>query len=379
MNARRLIALLGMLAVSGLFFFGMHALGLLRVDEAVLAFRERGGWVLAGAGAQIVTLALGVWRLHILLALFGTKVPPRRIAGATVLSQAIGQYLPGSMAATELIRVGLLLGIGKGTGAHAESGQPQTPDPDLSSRLVLASVLDRILGLGAMLVFGGVTALVLVAWPGASVHAPTVVIGYAVVSLAGGGVLLALPIAGKLWRHRATDAPWGGGRPGRIAGVLARLHSLFRVWIEHGGDTRVAGKLGKLTLAAVIGAATLATSCLTVWLPARGGTAPVPFWPLVAVIALVSMATLLPLGLAGFGSQQAFSAIGLAAFGVSSSAVVTASLIQTVVALLVQTALGAISAAAFSGELRVLYRRAFQGTAGAGGGGRGSTGAGGGS
>jgi hypothetical protein len=219
---------------------------------------------------------------------------------------------------------------------------------------VLASVLDRVLGLGAMLVSGGVTALVLLLL--ASPHAPTVVAGYAAVSLALGAFMLVLPVAGTLWPGAVDGPAWGVGAITFWGRLLVRLHGLRRVWVKHGGE--VARAPGKLVLAALLGAISLPVSCLTVWLPAQGGPMPLPFWPLVAVVPLLSLATVLPLGLAGFGSQQAFAALGMAAFGVSSAAVVTASLIQNVVVLIVGSTLGAIAASLFAGELRAMRRKA---------------------
>jgi uncharacterized membrane protein YbhN (UPF0104 family) len=337
-----------MLLVSGIFFFAMRAFGLLSLDEAAAAFRERTGWVLAGAAAQLLTLGLGVVRLGVLLSLFGLSVPMGRIAAATIISQAIGQYLPGSMAATELIRVGLLLGLGD-RGVDAV-------DADLSARLMLASVLDRVLGLGAMLVFGGLTAFASLVLPGQAVHVPAVVLGFAAVSLVGGAFLLSMPLAGRFGRGLTGAGAWGDGGTTLVARLLRRLHGLFRAWVLHADYAARAP--GKLVLAIILGAASLPVSCLTVWLPAFGGAAPVPFWPLVAVVPLLSLATVLPLGLAGFGSQQAFAALALAAFGVASGAVVTASLIQNVVALLVQTVVGALAAVTHGRELRALFRGA---------------------
>jgi hypothetical protein len=249
------------------------------------------------------------------------------------------------MAATELIRVGLLLGLGRSTVTAL--------DPDLAERLVLASVLDRILGLGAMLVFGGVTGAALLITT--SPRAVVVVIAYAAASLLLGALMLVLPVLGTFWPGPVDGTPWGAGGVTAVARVLARLHALRRVWVVHSAE--VARAPGKLVVAALIGALSLPLSCLTVWLPAAGGPMPLPFWPLLAVVPLLSLATVLPMGLAGFGSQQAFAALALAAFGVDSKAVVTASLIQNVVVLVVGSALGAVAAALFARELRGLRAR----------------------
>jgi len=331
-----------MLAVTAACFAGLRGLGLLRWQDAAIAFRQRSGAVFGGAAAQLAVAALGIVRCGYLLALFKVSVPARRIAGATLLSQAMGQFLPGSMAATELIRVGLLLGLGR--------RKVTTVDPDLSERLVLASVLDRILGLGAMLVFGGVTGMALLF--GTAPRSVVVVIAYAVASLLLGAFMLALPVLGTLWPGPVDGPAWGAGGVTPLARVLARLHGLRRVWVNH--SVEVARAPGKLVLAALIGALSLPLSCLTVWLPAAGGPMPLPFWPLLAVVPLLSLATVLPMGLAGFGSQQAFAALALAAFGVDSKAVVTASLIQNVVVLVVGSVLGAVAAALFARELRGL-------------------------
>jgi len=333
-----------MLAISAACLGGMRALGLLRWQDAAQAFRERGAWVLGGAAAQLVVAALGIFRCGLLLALFDVRVPWRRVAGATLLSQGIGQFLPGSMAATELIRVGLLLGVGR--------RGVTSLDPDLSARLVLASVLDRVLGLGSMMVFGGVTGVALMA----SGLAPGVVLAivYAAVSLLLGIFMLTLPVLGTLWPGAIDGPAWGDGGVTPLARALARLHGLWRVWVAH--SAQVARAPGKLVLAALLGAISLPVSCLTVWLPAEGGPMPLPFWPLAAVVPLLSLATVLPMGLAGFGSQQAFAALALAAFGVESKAVVTASLIQNVVVLLVGSALAGVAALLFARDLRGLRR-----------------------
>lgn len=334
-----------MLAITAACFAGMRVFGLLRWQDAAQAFRERREWVLGGAVAQLAVAVLGIVRFGLLLKLFEVSVPAARIGGATLLSQAIGQLLPGSMAATELIRVGLLLGLGR--------RELTAVDPDLSARLVLASVLDRILGLGAMMVFGGVTgvALLLSGPP----RAVLVVTAYAAVSLVLGAVMLALPMLGTLWPGPVDGPPWGGGGLTPVARVLARLHSLRRVWVAH--SVEVARAPAKLVAAALLGAISLPVSCLTVWLPAEAGPMPLPFWPLAAAVPLLSLATVLPMGLAGFGSQQAFAALALAAFDVDSKAVVTASLVQNVVVLVVGSVLGAVAAALFARDLRALFGR----------------------
>ena len=335
-----------MLAITAACFAGMRVFGLLRWQDAAQAFRERREWVLGGAVAQLAVAVLGIVRFGLLLKLFEVSVPAARIGGATLLSQAIGQLLPGSMAATELIRVGLLLGLGR--------REVTARDPDLSARLVLASVLDRVLGLGSMMVFGGVIGVALLAASPPSMV--VVVIGYAAVSLLLGTFMLALPMLGTLWPGAIDGPVWGGGGVTPVARVLARLHGLRRAWIAHSAE--VVRAPGKLVLAALLGAISLPISCLTVWLPAKGGPMPLPFWPLAAVVPLLSLATVLPMGLAGFGSQQAFAALALAAYGVDSKAVVTASLVQNVVVLLVGSALGGVAAMLFARELKGLRRQA---------------------
>jgi uncharacterized membrane protein YbhN (UPF0104 family) len=143
--------------------------------------------------------------------------------------------------------------------------------------------------------------------------------------------------------------------------LLQRLFGFFRAWVLHADYAARAP--GKMVLAVILGATSLPITCLTMWLPALRGSAPVPFWPLVEVVPLLSLATVLPLGLAGFGSQQAITALGLAAFGVPSSAVVTASLVQNVVALLVQSLAGGVAAIVYARELRALFRGVRPGAA----------------
>jgi Uncharacterised protein family (UPF0104). len=127
----------------------LHRLGYLDLAPVGSGFRRGGPWIGLIVLALIGLLAASAVRFHRLTRAFGIPVRFRDAAAANLIGQAVGQWLPGSLALTEVLRFGVMAGTSAGPGTRG--------------RLGLAVAVDRILGLGAMFAAGGLAGFVLFA------------------------------------------------------------------------------------------------------------------------------------------------------------------------------------------------------------------------
>ncbi len=134
----------------------LKKLGYLDLRPVAEAFRREGHWIGLIVLSLTGLLTLSAIRFYFLVRGLGIDAPFREVLGTNLVGQAVGQWLPGSMAMTEVLRFGVMAGLRpKGDSGRISAG------PGPLGRLGLAILVDRLLGLGAMFALGGLAGFYL--------------------------------------------------------------------------------------------------------------------------------------------------------------------------------------------------------------------------
>src|SRR4051794_33698281 len=96
----------------GILYF-MGEKGLLDVKDIGGALAKNPRIIAWIVGLQIVGQLTMLMRYKLLLNGLGIKIRFAHVTAATFVSNAVGQWLPGSLAFIELLRIGLMIGAGK--------------------------------------------------------------------------------------------------------------------------------------------------------------------------------------------------------------------------------------------------------------------------
>ncbi len=340
-------------------FFGALALALLRalglLNTRLVSQAFAGGilWLLLIAAALLLMAGLGILRYAHLLRAAGLRVRTRDVAAATLISQAVGQWAPGSMAVTELIRFGLMAVPDSGGAARGGRG----------GRVGLASLVDRTVGLGVMFIVGSISATAVFFLDGANTPFPALLCSLAAGSFFGGLLLCALPFLGRFTRLKALSAyigkDSGDNAPRENHGWLRVARGKFieglRSFME--AANAFASRPGALGVPLLLSIAVSLVNPATVYLSTIAVGRPVPYEVVLAALPLTFLGILLPIGFAGFGGQQLIAAGVFGVFGVDAESIVAASLLQNTMVLAVHTLLGVSGAGLSAGRLKALFRK----------------------
>ena len=322
-------------AVSAAVLALLRFLGILNLRLFGAAFSRGNGAIGLAAAALLAMTAVALFRYRLILRIAAFKARTSQIIAAGLISQAVGQWAPGSVAITEIVRFGLLAGLNEGS----------------KGRLGLSILIDRLLGLGTMFLVGGFAALELLLRRGILVKYPALVVSLAVVSLALGLALILSPLLTRTspWRSlsRFLAAKTESGRPGAPGSVprkrlRARMAESLNdaVQLLNGAAARPRLLLVPLILSMAIpflNGATLFYAAVAIGHP-------LPLSVILAAVPFTVLAVFLPLGIAGFGGPQLVAAGVFGLFNVSSETVVAACLVQNTIVLSVTTVLGGLSA-----------------------------------
>jgi hypothetical protein len=343
---KRSVALAVAVLVSAACLFALHRSGTLHWATLAPILLEH-GWLLVGTGAcQVVLTFVAVWRYQLLLRRLGANLPFHTLVGPTVVAQAIGVWLPASMAVMEAVRLGLMLRLTRGATGTAPS--------DMRARVAIASLLDRLVGQATMLFVGGACGLTLAARGGPLVKLPAVLASLAAVSMAGGGALLLLPsvsrsqIVARLLAAVSTH----GSKPG--LGALARGSALVQRLLD--GVALLRGQRGWFLIPSLLSTGILSLAALALYLPGLATAAPPAYVAFFIGIPLVQLAQLLPLGFAGLGTQQLLTVGMLAPLATDAASVAAASFAQNAISLVSTTLLGAGASVFLAQDLAELRR-----------------------
>ncbi len=333
-------ALFGLLCSAAILALSWHA-GLLRFDWLAEVWSRRRGLLWGMLLLQSLMAAVNVVRYLVILRACGVRAPWRDVAAATLVSTGLSLWLPASAGVAELLRVGLMCG--------AEA----TDREGLPERVVLASLLDRVLGMIAVGLLGVVAAAALLRnpWPRAAQSGAlwlTIVLG-----LLGAALLSAALLALRRWARRVpgvsrADRSLPGWAPRRLRRAGARLWRAVAALRSQ--SVRTADLALPLLLAWL--AFMLLAWILLLAIQAVGGAA----MPAAVASALpyFTLAGMLPVSVGGLGGQQLVIVAMLSLLGSEPVAVAAAGVLNASVVLGLHTLLAGIFAGISLGQVRRL-------------------------
>lgn len=347
-----------LLAICAGFLFFMQKLGLLRIADILTAFERRPLILILLIFVQFLASFLMMIRYGTLLSVLGIKASWKQISSATFVSAAIGQWVPGSLAVVEILRVGLMVGS---QSDHSHGGPQQADSVGVKSRLAIASFADRLIGFLGILLVGFVFSFYLVLQPGQSDKAHGLRSGVGFLFLSSGlgtFALLALPFLVRLKFLKSF------GRRLKVQGISTE-RLFFRIWniilrhlevLRHNID---AGSRhpGRLLRPLLLSMTSLLLTSLSLYLSAFAIGDSLDFLQIVCAYPLISLSALLPLGFAGIGGYQLIMASIFSLFSVSPAIVASAGVLQSAVVLVVNTFIGLLYARVCSQQIRAILKR----------------------
>lgn len=349
--ARRLFRYAAMVIIGLGSLFILKKLGYLNLDAVAAAFRREGFRIGLVVLCLAALLLLSAIRMFFLVRTLRLRVSFREILAANLVGQAIGQWLPGSLALTEMFRFGVLAKL-----SPKEDDNPTGAGP--IGRLGLAILLDRLLGLGAMFAVGGLAGL----WiffarpPIAPGHGPSIGLLSALSFLLGLAALAAPYRPNRLLKKIARrksgmdsgreDAP--GWPPAGTRSLVRRAAGKIVHLLEAVDQLR--SRRNKPAVPLLLSLAAAVLNPLTLYFASRAAGSSLPFPVILAAIPFTVAAVFLPTGIAGYGGPQLLAAGVFALFGAEPATVVTACLLQNTIVLAGQTVGGAVGIALLSGR-----------------------------
>ncbi len=253
-------------------------------------FREiRWGWLAVAFGIILINRGLSVLRFLLMLRAKGVAFDEKAVARIVLGSEFYGAFLPSSVGADSIRLYSLM----RHTGDTTES--------------VSAVLLERALGVVALLLFGCVGAL----WIWGHVADHRIIKIALIPSMVG---LLAAAVLNERWLSALIR--WAGLHQHRWVAKLLEWRRAVRAYREH---PQVMAK------AFVVSLGILFFRVASVYCSARALGAPIPFAYFMAFIPLILLISLLPISIGGFGVREnafiaCFSQVGVApavAFSVS--------------------------------------------------------------
>jgi uncharacterized membrane protein YbhN (UPF0104 family) len=338
-------AILGLLKVLGVLDLSLFRDAFVRKDPAI-------GLIAAALAAMS---AVALIRYYILLRFVGLKPPVVRVAAAGLISQAVGQWA-GSAAVTEVLRFGLMTGLGSGgENLEGEAAGAKT-------RIGLSILIDRLMGLGAMFLIGGCAAIRLHLGDGMLVKYPALVFILGVVLFVVGLGLMLAPLLTrtgpglKLAKFLAIKA---SARPAVAEVPAPKSRPAARMWraLSSAADllTGAAARPRRLLAPIALSLVVPFLNAATLYYAARAVGRPLPLAAILVSVPFTIAAIALPLGLAGYGGPQLVAVGVFGLFNVAPEAVVAACLVQNTVALAVTTLLGGLGAGLAFDALRAAF------------------------
>src|SRR5688500_91036 len=95
--------------VAGAVLWGLFRVGLVDAERIWTAFARHRALLVLSVGCLLAMSVVSVVRHKVALSAFGVPISWQRVAAANLISQAVGQWAPGSMAVSEVLRIGMLL------------------------------------------------------------------------------------------------------------------------------------------------------------------------------------------------------------------------------------------------------------------------------
>ncbi|MBN1938580.1 MAG: flippase-like domain-containing protein [Candidatus Aminicenantes bacterium] len=350
----RLFRFAAMLIIGVGSLFVLKELGYLDLGAIAEAFRRKGFWI----GLVVLSLAglllLSAIRFFILAKALRLPVRFPDVLAANLVGQAVGQWLPGSLALTEILRFGVMAKL-------RVKGEAETVDfgAGPKGRLGLAIIIDRLLGLGAMFAVGGLAGFWLLAVKNQIAPVQALAVGLlSALSLVLGLAALAAPFRSNRLIRKAVlkisgSEPVRGddpeASPRGIRGFVRRSARKILQILEAAEQLQSGGNRASVPLLLSLAAALF--NPLTLYFASIAAGPSLPFPVILAAIPFTVAAIFLPSGIAGFGGPQLLAAGVFPLFGADPGIVVTACLLQNTIVLAGQTVGGALGVALLSDRI----------------------------
>jgi len=329
------------------------------------AFNTNKSLILLIAIIQISVCLFMTLRYFSLLKIFKIKTDFQNVLAATFVSNGVGQWMPGSMAFIEVIRIGLMLGADK----HLNQKNLDKKEIEikenlaelaLKSKLAAVSIIDRLIGILVMLGFGLIVSSFIYYQISSNLNMidkANSLKGFLVLTLLLFIAIIMLPFLSKSKVFRK---------------ILSRFERLFLALFKKGFLNKIIRKLfheiNSLLDAIVLGSSKLylfwkpvfysimcvLLSCLGLYLSSVALSNKIPFEVILATISILSIASLLPIGIAGVGGMQIIAAIVFSLFLISPQAASSSQLLQTSVNLLAVSAVGILFARLSAKQIRAI-------------------------
>jgi uncharacterized membrane protein YbhN (UPF0104 family) len=339
----KMISRTAVLAAFGLIILlVMNHYGLFAFENVIRAFSTGGRWVAALVATHTMLCFLLVFRYKILVKLLGLEVKLPQLTSATFVSSGIGQWAPGALAITEVVRMSLMLGSEKAEGRALSKN---------ASRFAVASLYDRFVGFFTMLTVGGfaTTSVLISGVRDGRIDASFSSVQFVgllvlcVLSFGGASAILVLPFAAKSnFVHALLDKMQAGENPGAFSKNVGRAQSLVKV-LSEGSEY-----LPRFVKPVLLSFGCMALSCVGLWFASKAIGEPLPLFAIFATFPVTAIATLFPLGFGGMGI--------FGVFGVAPAIVSSASVLQNAVILFVNTLLGVLYANHSSKQIYAVLR-----------------------
>ncbi len=360
---KTMIKILFLFVFSVLAIYFMYSQEIINVHALLKSFENHKKLILLIAIIQILNCLFMTFRYFSLLKLFQVKTDFQNVVSATFVSNGIGQWLPGSMAVAEVIRIGLMLGanhnhIQKVKATENSEVKENLAELTIRSKLAAVSIIDRLIGLLVMLFFGLImTAYMYFRISNDGTSGSDNLLNFFILSFIFFLMIILLPIFARIQVFRR---------------FFTRLERFFLTLFRKGFLNKIFRKLfhelNSLFDAIAIGSRRIFSfwkpiffsvvcvllACLGMYLSGVAVSGKVPFEAILATISILAIASLLPLGLGGMGGMQIVAAIVFSIFQVSPQSAVSAQLLQTAVNLLAVSAVGLLFARLSAKQIRAI-------------------------
>ena len=277
-------------------------LALRRIDlvaVGALFHRLQWGWAAAAFGVLLSIRAVSCLRLIVLIRAKGLAHDPGAVSKIVVGSQFYGVLLPTTVGG-DAIRLFAL--------ARHTANAPEA---------ISAILVDRVLGIAALLALGGASAIW--AWWHLGDHR---LLWAALLTLSAGLVVLGLSLAG-LWTARISRWSWVSRQ--RWAGKLADCQRAIRTYRRHPEA---------LAQVFLISMALHGLRMVTAYLCGLALGAFVPFIYFAALVPLTTMVSLLPISIGGLGVRENAFVYGFGLVGVPAALAFSLSILAYTLAVL---------------------------------------------
>ena len=284
------------------------------------AWRQERRLVLGMALLQAVAGLLQGVRYHAMLRACGVEARLDESVGATCVSAGLSVWLPASAGVAELLRLGLLCRRGV---------------PGRLGQVMLASLMDRLLGLFTVFLLGG-ACCGLALWRGrVPPDAMNLVRGAGAGALLGAG---GLAVAARACMRGTAAAPgdelpWrrmAQARPGSLLHKLGIALAALRAQAIRPRDLLLPAALAMLCF--------LIIGTIMGWsIEAIGGD--VPFVLVMAVLPAVFLSSVLPVSVGWLGAPQLAGVLALGLLGTEPAVIASAGLLNAAVVLVIGTLL----------------------------------------